>query len=66
MLGQVPNQQAASRRFAVGDRVRVNIDDRIVHATVREVRQGANGLQLTVDLGLNKKASVESWQVAKF
>jgi hypothetical protein len=55
-----------ARRFVVGDRVRVRLEDRISDGTVRAVITGKDGFQLKVDLGFGKTVVVESWQVLKY
>jgi hypothetical protein len=62
MDGKAPQ----ARRFVVGDRIRVHLQDRISDGIVRAVIIGNDGFQLKVDLGFGKTVVVESWQVLKY
>ena len=53
------------RHFEVGDKVRVNLQGSIATATIRKILRESDGIRLKVDLGMNKLAVVEPWQIRK-
>jgi hypothetical protein len=53
------------RKYKVGDRIQVSLNNQIFDAVIRAVVEDTDGLRLQVDFGYEQTALIYEWQVVK-
>jgi len=53
------------RKYKVGDRIQISLNNQIFDATIKAIIETTSGLRLQVDFGHEQTALIHEWQVVK-